>query len=102
VQIGANGSKRMLFSVLMTKGSPNYTFRVQSCVDGGAAVDLTKEAFLNQAILDPITIAAGYDTGADQTLACDESAGALNAINLAWDRNTPRITVHQLAIVQFT
>lgn len=85
----------------ITKGSPNYT--LQSFYSNNTLVPhITREQFLETVEIEAATL-SNHAWGTAQTLAVDEGAdGALNAVNLAWDRAIPQIEISDVAIVRFS
>jgi hypothetical protein len=100
-------TKRQIWFLDITKGTPLYTVRLYSCFDGitDGGLDVTKSQFLEYAGLPtgttPISTAR-YQWGTERTIAASEESGSLNAINVAWDRTLPTINIYDLAAVRLS
>jgi hypothetical protein len=88
-----------LYFVDVIKGSPNFSIRVLSQTLA-TAVTPSLDNLLGTAIIETPSFAQhAYSTA--QTIAVDEADGALNAVNLAWDRPNGLIEISDLVIVRF-
>jgi hypothetical protein len=88
-----------LYFVDITKGSPDFTLRGFTRINTTAS-SFSQADFLAAAIVESPTVAQ-HSFGTARTLAVDEADGALNAVNLAWDRPTGLIEISDLVIVRF-
>lgn len=94
---------RYLYVIEITKGSPNYSFKIFGIIGNNPQTDYTKTQFLTQleAAGDMTLIQHAY-SGA-QTLAVDEGTdGTLNAINLWWDKAAFTMQVSAVGIAQLS
>lgn len=82
----------------ITKGSPNYSFKtlVRSAQ---TLIDETKQTLLNTIILSTLA-KTGYTLSSAFTLEADESAGAFDAVNLAWPRVDSEIEISDVVVVR--
>lgn len=96
-------TKRHLWFVDITKGSPLYTVRLYYCNQEGASTDVTKAQFLQYS-----TVATGASTalgsnylwGTAQTIAVSEDSGSLDSVCVAWDLILPTINIYDFAVVR--
>jgi hypothetical protein len=97
-QIGTD--KRHCVFLDITKGSPNFTINLFVKSDL-TDFDVSKDLFLQQVALSSPTI-TGHGWGTARTLAVDEASdGYLDAVNVSWDRSSPKFELSDIAIVRF-
>lgn len=87
---------RTVFFVDLTKGAPNYSVRI-FYRSSSTVVDTSQATFLLQMAADPPSL-TGYTYGANAALAFDETAGALDTVQLWWDRYEPNFEISDLAV----
>ncbi len=95
--------RRSLHFVEITKGSPNYTVIYWSAPATGLSKDFTP-AHLLDGLEQSGSIAVNGETfgaGTSIALAFDETAGALDSVDLYWNRAAFPIEVHALAAYRF-
>lgn len=96
-------ASRRVFILDITKGSPNFTFKVfgwDANTGNGAMADCTVETFLAQIPLTSPSI-TNHSFSDTKTIALDEATnGYFNAVNIAWDRTSPAIELSDLAVVK--
>lgn len=90
---------RTLLFVDITKGSPNYTFRVFANVAEGPS-DRSLFNFLTQMEAATPSISE-HALSSNQTLAVDESGGVFNHVNISWGITIPEIEICDLAVARF-
>ena len=88
---------RSLFFVDITKGTPNFSFRLFAHESSSADVSL--DTFLQKMQEATPSLANHAYTNAF-TLAVSETDGALNAVNVYWDRATPALEISDLAVAR--
>ena len=93
-------SKRWMYFLDITKGSPNFTLSGFS-PNGTGAADASYADFLATVAVEVPSVGS-YVFGTSRTLAVDETAdGSLDSVCIAWNRTAPTIEVSDLAIVRF-
>jgi hypothetical protein len=97
-------TRRNLLFLDILKGSPNYTLH-GFYRDSTVGADVTRAKFIEQvevvsSVVSNHSWTDGGPLGAGKTLAFDEVAGALDTVNIAWDRSAPKIYISDLAIVR--
>lgn len=87
----------------ITKGSPNFSIKLFAQNTGaGTGVDQSLASFLSNMELTSPSI-TNYAFSGTQTMAIDEGTnGSFNAVNVAWDRNSPSIEISDVAVVKFS
>jgi hypothetical protein len=83
----------------IVKGSPNFSFTLFS-KNTSTTLDVTKATFDAQVVTSSPVITS-HISGTTRTLAVSEADGALNAVNIFWDRGAPKIEISDIAIVRF-
>jgi hypothetical protein len=95
-------SIRQVFAVDITKGSPNFTITYVARTGISNPDDVSKETFLQQISLLTPNIPGHSRSGTGNPIAVDEATdGYLNAVNVAWDRSSPKLEISDLAVVRF-
>lgn len=86
----------------ITKGSPNYSFRVFTMIGNNPPTDYTEAQFyslLTQPGADTLSL-SNYAYTTTNTLAVDEATdGTFNAVNFYWDRGVV-VEIHDWGIAQ--
>jgi hypothetical protein len=81
----------------ITKGTPNFSFRL--FVHESSSADVSLDTFLQKMQEATPSLTNHAYTNAF-TLAASETDGALNAVNVYWDRATPAIEISDLAVAR--
>ena len=96
-------ASRSAFFLDITKGSPNFSFKIFSYTTQNSFVsgpDVSVDTLLTQLPLSSPTISNHGSSGA-VTQAIDEATnGYFNAVNISWDRTSPAIEISDLAVVR--
>lgn len=105
VQYNRNLTKRQIWFLDITKGTPLYTVRLYSCFDAvtGGGLDVTKLQFLQYAAVPTGTTPLNtsyFQWGTARTIIASEDSGSLDSVNVAWDRSLPTINIYDLAVVR--
>jgi len=92
--------RRSLLYLDITKGSPNYTLKPYLMTAAQAQMDFTAADFLDglEQAGTPIVNGQTLNTVTAVTIACDETAGALNTVDLFWNRAAYALEVYALAV----
>jgi len=91
-----------MFSIDITKGSPNFSFREFAYIGGGGVgYDLGFDEFLaNMELATPAI--TGHSFAASLTLAVSEADGSLDTLNVNWDRSTPQFEISDIAVARLS
>jgi len=96
-----SSTHRVMTFIDITAGSPNYTIG-GFLWDFGTSVDVTESDFLAQAELASPSF-TGHVAATNATIAANEGTdGALNAVNIYWDRTTPQIEISDIAVARLS
>lgn len=94
-------AKRWCLFLDIEKGSPNHTLQA-FYTNNTLAADTSKETFLSTVEVEACSL-THHAFGTARTLAVDEGTdGALNAVNISWDRTSPTIEICDIALVRFS
>ncbi len=104
---GTGLTKRSIYYLDITKGSPNYTLKLWGTQDGTSfgAVEGTTAGFIGA-----ISVATPAPAGSsamitainNATVACDETAGAFDSINIFWNKTTFAVDICYLQVYRFS
>lgn len=93
-------AQRFLFFCDITVGSPNYTFNVYTLISPTVSGDITLTQFNDLCQL-TLPVVGNHGFGSARTLAVDPGAdGALNHVNIGWDRSVPTLEICDIALVK--
>lgn len=95
----ASGADRVLHFLDITKGSPNYSFKLFT-QNSGTIADVSAATFLSQIQLATPSL-TNHALSTAQTLAVDESVnGTFDSINFFWDQPTCNFEICDVGVVQ--
>lgn len=89
-------AKRVMFFLDITKGSPNYTLQLYTSV-GAPPGDVSNGSFLSNMLV-AVPSYSSHSQGTAQTLAFDEVAGALDTVQVYWNRSDALAEVCDVAV----
>lgn len=99
-------TKRSIYYLDITKGSPNYTLKLWGTVDGASfgAQEGTTAGFTG-AISAATPAPAGSSALTSITssaVACDETAGAFDSVSIFWNKTTYAVQICYLQLFRFS
>ncbi len=91
--------RRTLLYVEITKGSPNYTVKYYAANGALAMQDFSERDFLDglEQAGTPVVNTQTMFASSAMAVACDETAGVFDTVNLFWNRTTYPLELYALA-----